>query len=51
MEKIIKNCKGVKKCNDDINRMQKEKEREDFRIISRIKMTYMKEKNTQFLKK
>ena len=27
MEKIIKSCKGVKKCNDGKSRMQKEKER------------------------
>ena len=33
MEKIIKNCKGVKRCNDGINRMNKEKQREDFRVI------------------
>ena len=24
MEKIIKNCRGVKNCHDDINRMKKE---------------------------
>ena len=28
MEKIIKNCRGVKRCNDGINRMEKEKQRE-----------------------
>ena len=28
MEKIIKNCGGVKKCNDGVNRMKK-KYRED----------------------
>ena len=33
MEKIIKNCKGVKKCNDGINRMEKDKERKDLKII------------------
>ena len=32
MEKIIKNCRGVKKCNDDINRMKKEEPRENFRV-------------------
>ena len=31
MEKIIKNCRGVKNCNDDINR--EEKEKENFRIL------------------
>ena len=30
-EKIIKSCRGVKKCNDGINRMKKEKQRENFR--------------------
>ena len=33
IEKIIKNCKGVKRCNDGINKMHREKNREDFRII------------------
>ena len=33
MEKIIKNCRGVKKFNDDINRMKKEEQRENFRIL------------------
>ena len=31
MGKIIKNCIGVKKCNGGINRIEKEKQREDFR--------------------
>ena len=31
MEKIIKNCRVVKKCNDAINRKEKEKQRENFR--------------------
>ena len=31
MEKIIKNCRGVKKCNDGINRIEKEGQRENFR--------------------
>ena len=26
MEKVIKNCRGVKKCNDGINRMKKEEQ-------------------------
>ena len=30
-EKIIKSCRGVKKCNDGINRIEKEKQRERFR--------------------
>ena len=33
MEKIIKNCRGIKKCNDGINRIEKEKQRENFRAI------------------
>ena len=33
MEKIIKNCGRVKKCNDGINRMKKEEQRENFRIL------------------
>ena len=28
MEKIIKNCRGVKRCNDGINRIEKEKQKE-----------------------
>ena len=31
MEKKIKNCRGVKKYNDGINRIEKEKGRENFR--------------------
>ena len=31
MDKIIKNCRGVKKCNDGVNRIEKEKQRENFR--------------------
>ena len=33
MEKIIKNCSGVKKCNDGVNRLDKEDQRRDFRIL------------------
>ena len=33
MEKIIKNCRGVKHCNDGVNRLEKEKQRENFRTI------------------
>ena len=33
MEKIIKNCRGVTKCNDGINRMRKEKQRDNFRTL------------------
>ena len=27
MEKVIKNCRGVKKSNDDLNKLDKEKSR------------------------
>ena len=33
MEKIIKNCRGVKKCNDGVNRLDKEDQRQNFRIL------------------
>ena len=33
MERIIKNCRGVKKCNDGVNRTDKRNQREDLRII------------------
>ena len=33
MEKIIKNCRGVKKCSDGVNRIEKENERENFRSL------------------
>ena len=33
MEKIIKNCRGVKTCNDGVNRMEKENQRENFRSL------------------
>ena len=33
MEKIIKNCRGVKKCNYGVNRLDKEDRRQDFRIL------------------
>ena len=32
-KKIIKNCREVKKCNDGINRMKKEEQRENFRYL------------------
>ena len=32
-EKIIKHCRRVKKCNDDINRTEKENQRENFRAL------------------
>ena len=33
MEKIIKNCRGVKRCNECTNRMEKEEQRGNFRIL------------------
>ena len=33
IEEIIKNCGGVKKCNDGINRQDKEDQRQNFRIL------------------
>ena len=33
LEKIIKSCRGVKQCNDRVNRLVKEKQRENFRTI------------------
>ena len=33
MEKIIKNCRGVKNCNDDIDKEEKVKQRDNFRIL------------------
>ena len=37
MEKIIKNCRGVKGCNDGINKTEKENQRENFRALSGFK--------------
>ena len=33
IERIVKNCRGVKKCKDDTDRKEKEKQRENFRIL------------------
>ena len=33
MEAVIKNCRGVKQCNDDITRLDKEKQRNNFRQL------------------
>ena len=33
IEKIIKNCRGVKKCNNDINKIEKKSKRENFRSL------------------
>ena len=37
MEKAIKNCRGVKKCNDDVKRLDKENQRNNFRTLSGFK--------------
>ena len=33
MEKIIRSCRGVKQCNDGVNRLEKEKQGEGFRTV------------------
>ena len=33
MEKLIKGCRVVKQCNDGVNRLGKEKQRENFKAI------------------
>ena len=33
MENLIKSCRGVKQCNDGVNRLEKEKQREHFGTI------------------
>ena len=33
MEKLIKSYRGLKQCNDGVNRLEKEKQRENFRTI------------------
>ena len=53
MEKVIKNCRGIQKSNDGLNKLDKEKKTEkilDYFWGSR-KMKYMKEKNIQLLNK
>ena len=30
---MIKSCRGVKQCNDGVNKLEKEKQRENFRTI------------------
>ena len=32
-EQVIKNCRGVKKCNDGVNRLEKEKQRQNSRQL------------------
>ena len=41
-EKMIRNCRGVKKCNDVVNRSDKENQRQNFRTLLGLKkMKYM----------
>ena len=61
MKKIIKKCRGVKKCNDGINRTKKEEQRKNFKemrehdvmmteeysIVSKIKETFPNETNNR----
>ena len=39
----MKSCRGVKKCNDGINRMKKEKQRENFRAKKNFDIMLTKE--------
>ena len=52
MEKVMKNCRGVKKSNDGTKRLDKEKQRknlDNFWVLK--KMKYLKVKNIQLLNK
>ena len=55
MEKITKNCRGVTKCNDGINRMKKEEQRENFRSLLGFKehdiMRVIEKNNTRVTKR
>ena len=52
MERVIKNCRGVKKTNDGVNKLDKEKQRGNFRNFWVLKkMNYLKVKNIQLLNK
>ena len=44
MEKIIKNCRGVKKCNDGVYRLDKKDQRQNFRIFLGFKENEIYEK-------
>ena len=43
MEKIIKNCRGLKQCNGEINRAEKENQRKKFRSLLGFKEYQSKE--------
>ena len=44
MEKIIKNCRGVKKCNNGVDRLDKEDQRQDFRMLLGLKENEINER-------
>ena len=53
MEKIIKSCRRVKQYNDGVNRIEKEKQRENFRTILGFKehdIMKVRKNNTRFNK-
>ena len=49
MGKIIKNCRGVKRCNDGISKMEKANHRHNFKML--LGMIHFKRKNCQFYQK
>ena len=53
-EKVIKSCRVVKQCNNGVNGLEKEKQRENFRTILDFKehdiMNVSKKNNTRFNK-
>ena len=52
MGKIIKNCRGVKRCNDGISKMEKANHRHNFKMLLGFKkMIHFKRKNCQFYQK
>ena len=51
MEKIIKNCRGAKKCNDGVNRLDKEDQRQNFRILLGFKENETYERKYSFVKR
>ena len=51
MEKIIKNCRRIKKCHDDLDRTDKQKERENFRSILGFKENDIYERKEYSIKK
>ena len=41
MVKTIKNCRGVKRCNDGIKKMEKTNQRDNFRMLLGFKEKYI----------